>query len=101
MKKNRGFGKSHSWELCNSVFNFLKFQFYFVWCIWKKKNSENWKKKKKKTHEHMKKPLQMVKFVLTFKNQDLHDLFLETLFWINLYPVKNKFKLQIFGSLAF
>ena len=24
-----------------------------------------------------------------FKNQDLHDLFLETLFWINLCPAKN------------
>ena len=26
---------------------------------------------------------------LKFKNQDLHDLFLETLFWINLCPTKN------------
>ena len=25
----------------------------------------------------------------SFKNQDLHDLFLETLFWINLCPAKN------------
>ena len=25
---------------------------------------------------------------LKFKNQDLHDLFLETLFWINLCPAK-------------
>ena len=33
-------------------------------------------------------PLKMVKFT-KFKNQDLHDLFLETLFWINLCPAKN------------
>ena len=26
---------------------------------------------------------------LNFKNQNFHDLFLETLFWINLCPVKN------------
>ena len=26
---------------------------------------------------------------LKFKNQDLHDLFLETHFWINLCPAKN------------
>ena len=26
---------------------------------------------------------------LKCKNQDLHDLFLETLFWINLCPAKN------------
>ena len=26
---------------------------------------------------------------LRFKNLDLHDLFLETLFWIILYPAKN------------
>ena len=26
---------------------------------------------------------------MKFKNQDLHDLFLETLFWINLCPAKN------------
>ena len=26
---------------------------------------------------------------LKFKNQDLHDLFLETLFWINLRLAKN------------
>ena len=25
----------------------------------------------------------------SLKNQDLHDLFLETLFWINLCPAKN------------
>ena len=37
---------------------------------------------------------------MKFKNQDLHDLFIETLFWINLCLEKNKFKLQIFGSLA-
>ena len=30
----------------------------------------------------------------------IHDLFLETLFWINLYPAKNEFKLQIFDFLA-
>ena len=26
---------------------------------------------------------------LMFENEDLHDLFLETLFWINLCPAKN------------
>ena len=31
----------------------------------------------------------MVKFTTEVKNQDLHDLFLETLFWINLCPGKN------------
>ena len=45
-------------------------------------------------------PLKMVKYTKKFKNQDLHDLFLETLGWINLCPAKNLFKLQISGSLA-
>ena len=31
----------------------------------------------------------MVKFTTEFKNQDLLDLFLETLFLINLCPAKN------------
>ena len=32
----------------------------------------------------------MVNFTTeVLKNQDLHDLFLETLFWINLCPEKN------------
>ena len=30
-----------------------------------------------------------VHHTLKFKNQDFHDLFLETLFWINLCPAKN------------
>ena len=31
----------------------------------------------------------MVEFTSEFKNQDLHELFLETLSWINIYPAKN------------
>ena len=99
MKKNRGFGKSHSWGHSNSVFNFLKFKFYYVWCIWKKRNiiSENLKKIYIYTwFSHY----QWSSSPMKIKNQDLHDLFLETLFWINLCPAKNLFKLQIFGSLA-
>ena len=50
MKKNRVFGKLHSWGHANSVFNFLKFKLHYVWFIWKKKrkmisDSEDWKKK--------------------------------------------------------
>ena len=37
MKKNKVFGKIHSWGYSYSVFNFLNFLFYFVWCIWKKR----------------------------------------------------------------
>ena len=37
---------------------------------------------------------------MKFKYLNLHDLFIETLFWINLQPEKNKFKLQIVGFLA-
>ena len=51
----------------------------------KKMISENWKN----WYIHMMQPLKMVKFTIEVKNQDSHDLFLETLFWINLYPVKN------------
>ena len=39
----------------------------------------------------------LYKYDIAFRNvlvhQDLHDLFIETLFWINLCPVKNKLKL--------
>ena len=38
---------------------------------------------------HMIQPLKMAKFTTEVKNQDLHDLFVETLFWINLCPAKN------------
>ena len=34
------------------------------------------------------------------KNQDLHDLFIETQSWINLCPAKNLSRLQLSGSLA-
>ena len=37
---------------------------------------------------------------MKFKNQDLHDLFIETLFCIDLHIEKNEIKLQIFGPLA-
>ena len=38
----------------------------------------------------MMQPLKMIKFTTeVYKNQDLHDLFLETLFWINLCLAKN------------
>ena len=37
---------------------------------------------------------------MKFKILDLHDSFIETLFWINLCLEKNEFKLQIVGSLA-
>ena len=36
----------------------------------------------------------------SLKNQDLYDLFLETLFWINSCPTHKLIKLQIFDSLA-
>ena len=51
----------------------------------KKMISENW------TFEyiHMIQPLKMVKFTTEVKNQDLRDLSLETLFWINLCSAKN------------
>ena len=39
-------------------------------------------------------------YPLNLKNQNFHDLFVETLFWINLCPAKNYIKLQIFGSLV-
>ena len=45
MKKNRVFGKFHSWGHSNSVLYFLKFYFYYVWCIWKKKENDFWELK--------------------------------------------------------
>ena len=40
-------------------------------------------------------PLDIVKYTNEVWNQDLHDLFIETLFWINLCLEKIYFKLQI------
>ena len=37
MKKNRGFGKSHSWGHSDSVFNFLKLYFFFMCSISERK----------------------------------------------------------------
>ena len=56
--------------------------------------------KKKKKKEDFLLPLKWSSSPLKLKNQDLHDLFLETLCWINLCLAKNELKLQVFGSLA-
>ena len=49
----------------------------------KEMSSENFKKKIYNIHTWY-----WSSTPLKFKNQDLHDLFLETLFWINLSPAK-------------
>ena len=53
-----------------------------------RKENDFWELKKK-IYIHMIQPLKMASSPLKFKNQDLHDLFLETLFWIDLCLAKN------------
>ena len=78
------FGKLHSWGHSNSVFKFLDFNFIMCGAYERKEMiPEKWKQK----YTHMKLPLKMVHH-WSLKNQDLRNLFLETLFWINLCPAK-------------
>ena len=96
-EKQKVFDKLHSCGTLNSAFNFLKSWFWYMWCIWKKRSmiymkiqiNDIWT-----WYCHYKWSSTQMKF----KNKDLHDLFIQTLLWINLYPAKNEFKVQIFGS---
>ena len=65
-------------------------------------------KERNVTYENLKKKIifendtaiKMAQYINEAKNQNLHDLFIETFSFINLCPDINKFKLQIFDSLA-
>ena len=63
MKKNKVFGKFYSWGHYYSVFNFLKFLFYYVWCIWKKRKKNDFWELTNLIYSHNT-VIKMVKFII-------------------------------------
>ena len=68
-----------------------------IWCVrvFSLCSTETWSWKcqiaKKKIWWHHTSVLYKKNTKMKFQNQDLYDVFVETPFWINLYPMKNKF----------